>query len=110
MVILGHEFQRSAPACWAATLPPRWGAPDEDLAVPQQVVRRLTARAQVDGRADDTEKTIALRHGIYRDQTEPLLESYCRRSLLVDIDGRGTAEEVFDRVSDTLDHLGAVAV
>lgn len=75
-----------------------------------EVVRRLTARARVDGRADDTEATIALRQGIYREQTEPLLETYRRRSLLVDIDGRGTTQEVFGRVIDTLDHLGAVAV
>lgn len=27
----GHECQREAPACWPATLQPRWGAPGEDL-------------------------------------------------------------------------------
>src|SRR5690606_5191193 len=29
----GHERQRQAPARWPATLPPRWGAPGDDLAV-----------------------------------------------------------------------------
>src|SRR5664280_3227816 len=28
----GHECQRVAPACWPATLLPRWGAPGDDLA------------------------------------------------------------------------------
>src|SRR5262245_815405 len=28
----GHERQREAPACWPATLQPRWGAPGEDQA------------------------------------------------------------------------------
>ncbi len=28
----GHERQRQAPACWPATLAPRWGAPGEDRA------------------------------------------------------------------------------
>ncbi len=28
----GHECQQIAPACWPATLLPRWGAPDDDLA------------------------------------------------------------------------------
>ena len=28
----GHEFQRQAPACWAATLHTRWGAPGDDQA------------------------------------------------------------------------------
>ena len=29
----GQELQRQAPARWTATLPPRWGAPGEDLAM-----------------------------------------------------------------------------
>ena len=32
MVTAGHEFQYTAPAFWTATLPPRRGAPGEDLA------------------------------------------------------------------------------
>ncbi|GFG72991.1 hypothetical protein MBOT_03560 [Mycobacterium botniense] len=27
---IGHERQRQAPACWSATLQPRWGAPGDD--------------------------------------------------------------------------------
>lgn len=30
---LGHECQQIAPACWPATLQPRWGAPGEDQAL-----------------------------------------------------------------------------
>src|SRR5262249_18759073 len=29
-LLLGHECQRQAPACWPATLQPRWGAPGDD--------------------------------------------------------------------------------
>ena len=29
-LLLGHERQRQAPACWPATLQPRWGAPGDD--------------------------------------------------------------------------------
>src|SRR5690606_5686344 len=32
MVAPGHECQRQAPACWPATLHPRWGAPGDDPA------------------------------------------------------------------------------
>src|SRR6476659_222416 len=38
---LGHECQQIAPACWPATLQPRWGAPGEDLA--GRVVRPASA-------------------------------------------------------------------
>jgi len=31
-VLEGHECQQIAPACWPATLLPRWGAPGDDLA------------------------------------------------------------------------------
>lgn len=75
-----------------------------------EVVARLMARATVDGRADDTEETIALRQRIYREQTEPLLDTYRRRGLLVDIDAQGSPEVVFERISTALDALAAVAV
>jgi len=28
-LLSGHECQRQAPACWPATLQPRWGAPGD---------------------------------------------------------------------------------
>ena len=30
ILLVGHERQRQAPACWPATLQPRWGAPGDD--------------------------------------------------------------------------------
>ena len=38
----GHECQQIAPACWPATLQPRWGAPGEDL-VGARCVRQARA-------------------------------------------------------------------
>ena len=48
----GHECQRTAPACWPATLLPRWGAPGDDLAHVQIGVGQ--ARTSPSGRSLET--------------------------------------------------------
>lgn len=48
-------------------------------------------------RADDEEDTVRERLAVYDRQTRPLLDYYSDR--LTSIDGRGTADEVFDRLS-----------
>ncbi len=48
-------------------------------------------------RSDDEEDTVRERLAVYDRQTRPLLDYYSDR--LTSIDGRGTADEVFDRLS-----------
>jgi adenylate kinase len=71
---------------------------DEDA-----VVQRLLKRAQVEGRDDDTEDVIRERQAIYRRETAPLTDVYSERGLLVQVDGMGTVDEVFERVRGALD-------
>lgn len=71
---------------------------DEDA-----VVERLLKRAKVEGREDDTEDVIRERQAIYRRETAPLTEVYSARGLLVQVDGMGSVDEVFDRVRAALD-------
>ena len=52
---LGHECQQIAPACWPATLQPRWGAPGEDLA--GREVRPASAGLQDSGGPMDRRRT-----------------------------------------------------
>jgi adenylate kinase len=68
-----------------------------------EVVRRLLKRAEIDGRSDDNEETIRVRLRVYAEQTEPLLQVYRARGLLVEVDGLGEIEEVSKRVFDALD-------
>jgi adenylate kinase len=70
---------------------------DEDA-----VVERLLKRAQVEGRADDTEEVIRERQAIYRRETAPLTEVYSARGLLVQVDGMGSVDEVFERIAGAL--------
>lgn len=66
---------------------------DEDA-----VVERLLKRAEIEGRADDTEEVIRERQAIYRRETAPLAEHYADAGLLVQVDGMGEVDEVTDRI------------
>jgi len=73
---------------------------DED-----ELVARLVQRAQVEGRADDTEDVIRRRQEVYAEQTEPLIGVYRDRGLLVEVDGMGEVADVTKRIFDALDDL-----
>ena len=68
-----------------------------------EIVQRLLQRAQVEGRADDTEDVIRKRQEIYSEQTEPLIEGYRDRGILFEVDGMGEVDEVTQRIFETLD-------
>ena len=68
----------------------------------EAVVQRLLKRAEIEGREDDTEQVIRERQAIYRRETAPLTEVYSDRGLLVQVDGMGSVDEVFDRISAAL--------
>ena len=71
-----------------------------------ELVSRLLQRAQVEGRADDTEEVIRRRQEIYQEQTAPLIAVYDKRGLLVDVDGMGEIDAVTQRI---LASLGSAA-
>jgi adenylate kinase len=73
------------------------------LADTDDVVVRLLRRAAIDGRSDDNEETIRVRLQVYAEQTEPLLDVYRSRGLLVEVDGLGEIDEVSERVFAALD-------
>jgi adenylate kinase len=70
-----------------------------------EIVDRLLQRAQVEGRADDTEDVIRRRQEVYLEQTAPLIEVYQGRGLLVEVDGLGEVDEVTKRIFGALDGL-----
>lgn len=63
-----------------------------------ELVRRLLARAQTGGRADDTEDVIRRRLAIYDQETAPLVDLYTQRGLVSKIDGEGTEADVSARL------------
>jgi adenylate kinase len=72
---------------------------------PDELVARLVQRADVEGRADDTEDVIRRRQEVYLEQTEPLIGVYRTRGLVQEIDGIGEVGEVTERIFAALDDI-----
>lgn len=53
-------------------------------------------------RPDDRAETVAVRLGVYRDETAPLLAFYRERDLLTTVSGLGSVEEVAARIREVL--------
>jgi adenylate kinase len=64
----------------------------------EEVVQRLLKRAEIEGRADDTEDVIRRRMEVYAAETEPLTRMYADLGVLRQVDGMGTVEEVSERI------------
>jgi adenylate kinase len=78
------------------------------LQIPDQVAfDRLRRRAEVEGRADDTDEAIQRRLDNYHRETEPLIEYYRTRGNLVPIHGNRRENEVFAEISRALEQVPA---
>jgi adenylate kinase len=74
------------------------------LQVPDSVAfERLRRRAELEGRADDTDEAIRRRLDSYHRETEPLIEYYRARNKLVPIHGDRTENEVFAEIQQVLE-------
>ncbi len=79
-----------------------------ELTIPdEEIMDRLLHRAEVEHRADDTRDVIQHRIEVYHSTTQPLIDLYEERGILVRVDGVGTIDEVLERlVSDVRGFLG----
>jgi adenylate kinase len=78
------------------------------LQIPDEVAfERLRRRAEVEGRADDTDEAIKRRLDNYHRETEPLIEHYRTRGNLVPIRGNRTENEVFADLQAALEQVPA---
>ena len=71
----------------------------------EELVQRLLQRAEKEGRADDTEDVIRRRQEVYAEQTEPLIDVYRDRGLLIEVEGRGSVDDVRKRIVEALEHV-----
>ncbi len=62
----------------------------------------IQAGGQLIQRVDDNEETIGNRLKVYRAQTEPVVEYYRQAGVLHEVDGEGSVDEVYARVTATL--------
>lgn len=69
------------------------------------VTERLLKRAEIEGRADDTEPVIRHRLSVYAEQTAPISGVYASRGALAEVDGLGEVAEVTERLVAALASL-----
>ena len=67
-----------------------------------ELVARLLKRAEIEGRADDTEDVIRHRLALYHEQTQIVVDRYLDRGIVRKVDGIGPIDEVTDRVLGAL--------
>ncbi len=67
----------------------------------EEIVRRLSGRA----RSDDQPHVIRERMAAFRRQTEPLINYYRSQDILQSINGLGTVDEVFQRLTSAVQQL-----
>lgn len=72
-----------------------------------ELLKRLQARADQGGRTDDDEITIIHRFEVFENQTEPLVDFYARRGILLEINGEQPVEDVFRGITSAVDSLHA---
>ena len=75
----------------------------------EELLRRLSGRAQEQGRSDDTPEVIKRRLDVYEEQTAPLIDIYASRSLVAKVNGLGEISDVTNRIIEVLDARGLVS-
>lgn len=69
----------------------------------EELVARLLKRAEVEGRADDSEDVIRHRLDVYEKQTQVVVDRYLERGIVRHVDGLGDIDEVTQRVMAALE-------
>jgi adenylate kinase len=72
-----------------------------------EATKRLRARAEQEGRADDSPEAIRNRLRLYHELTELVVDRYQLAGIEVIVDGEQTMDEVFASIQDALAGVGA---
>ena len=73
--------------------------PDEEL------TQRLLKRGKISGRSDDNAETIQKRLNVYHQQTEPLMQWYQQEGIRHQVEGTGTIDDIFGRITNVIDNI-----
>jgi adenylate kinase len=70
-----------------------------ELTVPdEELIQRLSRRRAIEARMDDDEAVVRERLAVYRKATQPVLDFYRTRRVLLTVNGHLPAEEVMERI------------
>jgi adenylate kinase len=81
------------------------------LEVPRdELISRMLRRSESDGRSDDREEVILHRLRVFDEQSQPMLEYYAQREILIRIDGARSVREVTESSIRELEQVQALLV
>ncbi|MCK5020646.1 MAG: adenylate kinase [Candidatus Peribacteraceae bacterium] len=67
----------------------------------EKAVQRILGRAEKEGRADDADESIIRkRMATFEEKTEPVIQDYKNRGLIIEVNGNGKIDDVYDRISE----------
>jgi len=70
----------------------------------EELIKRLVHRGKTSGRTDDADENIQRkRQEVYKNETLPVAAYYSKFKKVVTIDGMGTIDEIFSRLSSQVD-------
>jgi adenylate kinase len=69
----------------------------------QELINRLLKRGETSGRCDDNLETIKKRLEVYESKTAPVSDFYKKINKYAAINGMGTIDEIFGRISSVID-------
>jgi adenylate kinase len=69
----------------------------------EEIITRLLKRGETSGRSDDNLETIKKRIRVYECQTAPVIDFYKKEGTYRGIDGNGTVDEIFERISTVIE-------
>ena len=69
----------------------------------QEAVERIKSRAEIEGRADDADQDKVLRRmDLFLEKTMPVIAEYEAAGKVIEIDGKGSVEEIYKRIKDAV--------
>lgn len=79
------------------------------LSVPdEEIVKRILLRAETSGRADDADESIVRnRIDVYKSETSPVYDFYAAVNKAHDVDGMGSIDDIFERLSQLMSEVTA---
>jgi adenylate kinase len=70
----------------------------------EELIKRLVHRGKTSGRTDDADETIQRkRQDVYKSETLPVATHYAKAKKVVNVDGIGTVDEIFSRLSGLIE-------
>ena len=69
----------------------------------QELIERLLKRGETSGRCDDNLETIKKRLEVYESKTAPVSDFYKNKNKYANVNGMGTIDEIFGRISNIID-------